>query len=60
MNNIINSVSIFHEKKNKYEDPIKYLKTINFIIDKRYSKEVKVLFMKRIILRSQLRDKILR
>ena len=60
INNIMNSVSIFYEKKNKYEDSIKYLKTINSVIDKRYSEEVKILFVKRIMLRSQLRNKTLR
>ena len=60
INNIMNSVSIFHEKKNRYEDSIEYLKTINFVIDERYSEKVKILFVKRIMLRSQLRDETLR
>ena len=35
MKNIINNVFIFHNKKNNYKNLLKYIKTINFIVEKK-------------------------
>ena len=50
MKNIMKNVLIFYEKKNGYEDSIKYLKIINFVIKKKYHEEVKILLIKKMML----------
>lgn len=36
LNKIMKSVSIFHGRKDGYEDSTEYLKTINFVVEEKY------------------------
>ena len=60
MKSIIKNVLIFYEKKDEYENSIEYLKIINFVIKKKYYEEIKILLMKRIMLRKQFKDEVLK
>ena len=55
--NLLKSVSTFYSKKNRKEDLLEYLETINFIIKDKYNNNSKRLTIKRIVFRARLRDK---
>ena len=59
MDGITESVLFFHGKKDGYEDSVEYLETINFVVEERYP-EANAFFVKRMVLRGQLRDEALR
>ena len=53
---IIESVSIFYNKRDKYKDLIKYLETIIFIIEEKYRDFKKIVIIKRLIFRLRIRE----
>ena len=60
MKGLTESVPLFSVKKDNLEDSTKYLKTINFIVEEKYSNKAKALVIKRLVFRARLRDETLR